>query len=128
MPRVKRGVAANKRKKRIVVDTGGSHLRPRRRGSCQRLGLGPPVVAAAALPGESGEVLLRIEPGASTTLLMNTVCLDANRSAPRTHSFVGVAEPLPEVREKVLRWWVDLVDAREDAGDAAAATSSPARR
>ncbi len=97
----------NKGKKRIVVDTGGSHLRPRRRGSCQRLGLGPPVVAAAAETGEKGQVLLRLEPGEKRTLLMNTVCLDAGRAGPNTHRFEGVAAALPPVREKVLRWWID---------------------
>jgi hypothetical protein len=97
----------NKAKKRIVVDTGGSHLRPRRRGSCQRLGLGPPVVASAAETGDKGEVLLRIEPGEAKTLLLNTCCLDAGRPSPRTHQFDAVAQPLPKVREKVLRWWVD---------------------
>lgn len=97
----------NKGKKRIVVDTGGSHLRPRRRGSCQRLGLGPPVVAAAAETGAKGQVLLRLEPGEKRTLLMNTVCLDAGRAGPNTHKFEGVAAALPPVREKVLRWWID---------------------
>ncbi len=93
--------------RRVVVDYGGSHLRPKRRGSCQRLGLGPPVVAALDEDGDALGATLQLEPGQTTTLRVNTVCLDANRSGPGTQSFVAVPETLPAVRRKVLAWWVE---------------------
>jgi outer membrane protein assembly factor BamB len=109
----------NRSGKRSVIDLAGSHLRPRRRGSCQRLGLGPPVVANLTVERGPGTVCLQLEPGEEKTLVMNTVCLDAGRSAPNNHSFQAVPEPLPPVRAKVLRWWVDHPEASQSAVNSA---------
>ncbi len=95
----------NTGKKRVVIDLAGSHLLPRRRGSCQRLGLGPPVVADAATEREPGTVCVLLEPEEERAILMNTCCLDAHRPAPGTHRFDAAKQPLPAVRSKVLRWW-----------------------
>lgn len=109
----------NRSGKRIVVDLGGSHLRPKRRGSCQRLGLGPPVVAAAVVERGPGTACLELEPDEERSLLMNTCCLDAGRSAPSNHAFVAVPEELPDVREQVLRWWIAHPEAAQGAVNSA---------
>jgi hypothetical protein len=95
----------SKSSERVAVDYGGSHLRPTQRGACQRLGLGPPVVADAN-PDDPPPAVVLLEPGQKTTVLVNAVCLDVRRKAPRDQRFVGVAKQLPAVREGVLRWWV----------------------
>lgn len=109
----------NRSKRRQVFDVGGSHLRPNRRGSCQRLGLGPPVVVAAVKDRGPGTACLELEPGEARSLMMNTCCLDAGRSAPSNHRFTAVAKELPEVRESVLRWWVANPDAAQSAVNSA---------
>jgi len=92
-------------KKRVIVDYGGSHLRPKQSGACQRLGLGPPVVAHI---DEDNPPLatLRLEPGETQTVLVNTVCLDVRRKAPREQTFSGARAKLPAARRKILQWWV----------------------
>ena len=110
---------ANRSGKRTVVDLGGSHLRPKRRGSCQRLGLGPPVVADLTTQREPGSVCVLLEPGEEKSLVLNTCCLDAGLPAPGNHEFVAVPEELPAVREDVLRWWVANPDVPQHAVNSA---------
>jgi hypothetical protein len=104
--------------RRVIVDYGGSHLRPTRRGSCQRLGLGPPVTAGSE-DGEAPPATLRLEPGQKKTLLVNTVCLDVHRSAPSEQAFVAEPKKLPAVRENALRWWVENPRAPQSAVNSA---------
>ncbi len=109
----------NRTRERVAVDVAGSHLRPRSRGSCQRLGLGPPVVASETTSRGAGTSVVLLEPGAEREFVVNTCCLDAGLPAPASHGFVAVAEPLPAVREKVLRWWVDNPTAPQGAVNSA---------
>ena len=92
---------------RIVIDLCGSYLTPKKRGSCQRLGIGPPTTPGRTKRRGPGTLLVDLEPRMEEKLRMNTVCLDAGRASPGQQEFDVAREPLPEVRETVLRWWAD---------------------
>ena len=92
---------------RVVVDLCGSFLKPKSRGSCQRLGIGPPTTPGSTKRRGPGTVLVYLEPREREELRMNTVCLDAGRSSPGGQAFDVAREPLPEVRQVVMRWWAD---------------------
>ena len=101
---------------RVSLDLSGSHLRPRSGSErCQRLGLGPPVEPIATLSAGGGRLVVDLEPGKKVSLRLNTVCLDAGLPSPGKQSFEVAPAALPEVREKVLRWWADHVDAPQGA-------------
>ena len=61
----------NKTTRSLAVDLCGSHLRPKKRGSCQRLGIGPPVTPSeppATPPSrpirrDEGRVVMYLQPG-----------------------------------------------------------------
>jgi hypothetical protein len=99
----------------LLVDLCGSYLRPKKKGSCQRLGLGPAITPSFTFQRGPGTVVVRLGPGEKASLRMNTVCLDAGRSSPGRQEFVAATSRLPEVREKVLRWWADHPDAPQSA-------------
>lgn len=106
----------------LDVDVCGSHLRPKRRGSCQRLGIGPPVTPTpeptpTPRPRKYGEgtVVVNLGPEEEIELQLNTCCLDSGRPAPGSHEFVVAKKELPPVREKVLRWWADNPTAPQHA-------------
>jgi hypothetical protein len=105
----------------LRVDVCGSHLVPRKRGSCQRLGLGPIVTprhkqrkkkrktAPNPRPPDQppGTVIIGLKAGEEKTVQLHTCCLDSGKPAPRSQAFEVGAEPLPAVREESLRWWAD---------------------
>lgn len=105
----------NRTKRPLAVDICGSHLEPRPRRSCQRLGLGPVVTPRVSRRAGPGTVVIDLEPGEEKTIEVNTCCLDAGKPAPGSHLFRAAEEPLPPVREKVLRWWADNPDAPQGA-------------
>lgn len=106
----------------LQVDVCGSHLVPRRRGSCQRLGLGPVVTPRGRKakptrrhprPPEQppGTVVIGLKAGETRSVHLNTCCLDAGKPAPSAQTFTVSADALPVVREEALRWWADNPDA-----------------
>lgn len=103
----------------LLLDLGGSHLRPRRGSRCQRLGLGPALTPGSARTDGSGRLLVDLPPGGRAEIRLLTVCLDAGLPAPGNQSFEVAPDPLPPVREKVLRWWMDHPDASQGAVNAA---------
>ena len=110
----------NKASTPLHVDMCASYLRPRRSGSCQRLGIGPPVVPTPT-PRRypPGTVIVRLEPGETKDLEFHTCCLDAGLPAPRDQTFVVAREALPPVRERVLRWWADNPEVAQHAVNSA---------
>ncbi len=109
----------NRSGKRIVVDLCGSFLRPKKKGSCQRLGLGPAITPRATLKRGVGTIVLHLEPGEQKSIRLNTVCLDAGKPGPGSHEFVISPDALPPVREKVMRWWADHPDVPQGAVNSA---------
>ena len=100
----------------LSVDLSGSHLRPRSGGErCQRLGLGPPVEPIETLRAGGGRLVVDLEPGKKVSFHLNTVCLDSGLPSPGKQTFEVSHAALPEVRETVLRWWADHVDAPQGA-------------
>lgn len=104
----------------LRVDVCGSHLLPRRTGSCQRLGLGPQVTPrgkrkrkAHPRPPDQppGTVIIGLKAGEQKVVHLWTCCLDAGTPAPKKHVFRVATDPLPEVREEALRWWAENPDA-----------------
>ena len=106
----------------LRIDVCGSHLVPRRRGSCQRLGLGPVVTPRGnkakptrrhPRPPEQppGTVVIGLKAGETRTVHLNTCCLDAGKPAPSAQTFTVARDALPVVREEALRWWADNPDA-----------------
>lgn len=102
----------------ISLDLAGSHLRNRTGTRCQRLGLGPPIEAGLSRTS-GGRHLLDLAPRATAILNLQTVCLDAGIQAPTNQTFSVAPDALPEVRERVLRWWMDHPDAPQGAVNAA---------
>ena len=110
----------------LRVDVCGSHLVPKRRGSCQRLGLGP-VVTPRQKKGRRtrrhprppdqppGTVIIGLKAGETRTVHLWTCCLDAGKPAPSAQTFTVAAKALPGVREEALRWWADNPDAPQGA-------------
>ena len=107
----------------LRVDVCGSHLVPKRRGSCQRLGIGP-VVTPRKRPRPTkrhprppeqppGTVIIGLEAGEERVVHLWTCCLDSGKPAPRAQSFTVSVDPLPAVRESALRWWADNPDAAQ---------------
>lgn len=109
----------------IDVDLAGAHLVPRRRGSSQRLGLGPLVDPRERRPGR-GTILVRLGARERRELEVQTVCLDVRLPAPTDQAFSIGAEPMPKVRETVMRWWADHPDAPQGAVNAAIWQNRPA--
>jgi len=109
----------NRGDQRLAVDLCGSFLRPKKKGSCQRLGLGPAITPQATLKLSAGTIVVHLEPGEKKSIRMNTVCLDAGRSCPGSQSFVISPDALPAVREKVMRWWADHPDVPQGAVNSA---------
>ena len=115
----------NTSKEAVRVDLCGSHLVPRRKGSCQRLGIGPVVTPRGKRkktrpqskhprPPEQppGTVIIGLEAGEERVVHLWTCCLDSGKAAPSGgHVFTVATDPLPEVREQALRWWADNPDA-----------------
>ncbi len=98
----------NRTQEALHVDMCASYLRPRRSGSCQRLGIGPPVTPTPKKKRyPPGTVIVRLDPGETKDVQFHTCCLDAGLRAPSKQSFVVASDPLPPVREKVLRWWAE---------------------
>lgn len=97
----------NRSGEKVAVDIAGSYLEPKKRGSCQRLGLGPAITLAAAKRRGPGTVIVELDPGKETNLDVSTVCLDAGLPCPNGNEFEASAKTLPAVRENVLRWWAD---------------------
>lgn len=106
----------------IRVDVCGSHLEPRRKGSCQRLGIGPVVTPRGKRkrptkrypkPPEvpPGTVVIDLKSGEAKEVHLWTCCLDAGKPAPSHQTFTVSVDPLPEVREQALRWWAANPDA-----------------
>jgi hypothetical protein len=89
----------------LEVDLCGSFLEPEARNACQRLGLGPLCGSPERTRRNLGAVLVELRPLETRRLEVRTVCLDAGRPAPNDQVFTAATEPLPPVREKVLRWW-----------------------
>lgn len=120
---------SNRTQGRIAVDVAGSYLAPKRPGSCQRLGIGPAVTPSGTdTPVKRrgpGTVVVELEPGATTDFVANTCCLDSSLACPTNQEFVGAAEPLPAVRETVLRWWADNPTAPQSAVNQAIWNDSP---
>lgn len=109
----------------LSVDICGSHLEPRSKRSCQRLGLGPVVTPRKARKAGPGTMVVDLEPGESTELEVHTCCLDAGRSAPSNQTFKAARSKLPAVREGVLRWWADNPTAPQGAVNSAIWQSRP---
>jgi hypothetical protein len=106
----------NRSSDRLSLDLSGSHLRPRTGGErCQRLGLGPPVEPIETLRAGGGRLVVDLDSGKKVSLHLNTVCLDAGLPSPGRQTFEVAPAALPEVREKVLRWWADHPDAPQGA-------------
>ncbi|MHC4473250.1 MAG: hypothetical protein ACYS99_20085 [Planctomycetota bacterium] len=112
-------VLTNRTSRPLEVDICGSHLIPRPRGSCQRLGIGPPITQNVTLSRGRGTVVVKLGPKEKRELRVNTVCLDAGRAGPSRHVFDAADAKLPPVREKVLRWWADHPTAPQSAVNAA---------
>jgi hypothetical protein len=64
-------------------------------------------------------VLVSLDPGEKRDLEVRTVCLDGGLPAPDRQEFDTATDPLPEVRETVMRWWADHPDAPQGAVNAA---------
>jgi hypothetical protein len=111
----------NRTQEPLDVDLCGSHLKPKRGGSCQRLGIGPPVTPRPRPKKKvgGGTVVIHLAPEEEIELELNTCCLDAGRPAPSKHEFVVARKSLPPVREKVLRWWADNPTAPQHAVNSA---------
>jgi hypothetical protein len=103
----------NRTDEELSVDLVGSFLRPKKKGSCQRLGLGPAITPNATLRSGKGTIVVKLAPRETRELRLNTVCLDAGRPAPMDHEFVVAPDPLPPVRLKVMKWWADHPDAAQ---------------
>jgi hypothetical protein len=103
----------------LSLDLAGSHLKNRTGTPCQGLGLGPPVDAAAARPDGHGRLLVELASGEKKDLRLQSVCLDAGAPCPSNQQFEVVRSPLPDVREKVLRWWMDNPGAPQGAVNSA---------
>jgi hypothetical protein len=100
----------------LRVDLAGSYLVPRKRGSCQRLGLGPAITPLANLSSGGGKVIVTLAAGEEVVLRVATVCLDAGLPCPPMNGvFEPADDPLPPVREGVMRWWADHPDAPQGA-------------
>ncbi|MEK7485911.1 MAG: hypothetical protein AABZ60_16435 [Planctomycetota bacterium] len=91
---------------RLDIDISGSHLLPRG-GRCQRLGLGPITSISGPIRRESGSAIVPLEAHERRKMTVSTCCLDAGKPSPSTETFDGATVALPEIREKVLRWWVE---------------------
>jgi hypothetical protein len=115
---------ANKTAQRLAVDLGGSYLEPRGR-NCQRLALGPPAVTPSTVRRGEGTSVVLLEPGKSADFVVNTCCMDAGLPAPTTQRFEPASAPMPAVREKVMRWWIDNPTAPQDAVNCAIWQNSP---
>lgn len=109
----------NRSKERLDVDVCGSYLKPKRSGSCQRLGIGPPVTPRPRPKPKPGTVILSLLPDEEIELELNTCCLDAGKPAPERQTFVVAKKELPPVRERVLRWWADHPTAPQGAVNSA---------
>lgn len=112
-------VLRNRTSTRRAIDVAGHYLRPRSRGSVQRLGLGPTRDPVASVRRGPGTVVIHLEPGETKRVAMKTVCLDAGRPAPRNQKFDAGDDTLPPVRVKVLRWWADHPAAPQGAVNSA---------
>ena len=100
----------------LRVDLVGSYLVPRKRGSCQRLGLGPAITPLANLTSGDGKVVVTLAANEEVVLRVATVCLDAGLSCPPMNEvFEPADDPLPPVRETVMRWWADHPDTPQGA-------------
>lgn len=104
----------------LDLDLCASYLRPRKRRSCQRLGLGP-TVTPRPRPRRYGPgvVMVHLAPEQELEIELNTCCLDAGRPAPHRQTFDVATKALPPVREKVLRWWADNPTAPQGAVNSA---------
>ena len=109
----------NRTDERIAVDLVGSYLRPKKKGSCQRLGLGPAITPQATLTRGAGTIVVHLEPGEQKSLRLNTVCLDAGRASPSIQQFVIAPDELPPPRLKVMRWWAEHPGAPQGAVNSA---------
>src|SRR5262245_15790739 len=105
----------NASKARVAVELSGSYLTPRNRGSCQRLAIGPPVDVTATVTSSGGSSVARLEPGAEREFEVRTCCMDSGLRAPNQQSFDVASESLTEVRETVMRWWVEHPTAPQSA-------------
>ena len=123
----------------LRIDLCASYLRPNRRGSCQRLGLGPVVTprerptrrppqrdrrSLAEGPDTEhtdppGTVVVALAAGEERVVRVRTCCLDAGKAAPGRQTFHVAKARLPKVRETVLRWWADNPAAPQGAVNAA---------
>jgi hypothetical protein len=118
----------NRSPERRAIDVAGSHVLPRKR-KAQRLGIGPAVTPSAAVQSGGGKLIVRLEPGAETELRVWTCCLDGGLPAPGDDEVFGASDrKLPEVRENVLRWWIDNPTAPQSAVNQAIWTNSPTVR
>jgi hypothetical protein len=121
-PKSYRGVTLvieNRTGSRRAIDVAGHYLRPRTRGSVQRLGLGPTRDPVASVQRGPGTVVINLGPGETKRVEMRTVCLDAGGPAPKNQRFDAADDALPAVREKVLRWWADHPAAPQGAVNSA---------
>lgn len=101
-------------KEPLEVDLAGSYMTPRGTKACQRLGLGP-VITPGTGPKRRrpGTIVVTLKAGAMSTVRVATVCLDAGKSCPTTQEFQPAPDPLPPVRERVVRWWADHPEASQ---------------